>query len=299
MPHGLRQIVVVSGKGGTGKTTVLASFAALSRQAVLADCDVDAANLHLLVRPHVREESEFWGAKIAVRDDTRCTKVGECKRRCRFGAITTEKVDVRACEGCGLCLLVCPQSALKLEPTVNGHCYLSDTPYGPMAHARLVPAGESSGRLVTRVRQMAEDAALRSGRGLILIDGPPGIGCTAVASMAEVDLVVIVTEPTLSGMHDMERVVQLAAHFRLPVAVIVNKADINETNCRDIRVFASARGIPIIAELPFDEVAVKAIASQTPLVLFDRGPVAEGIREAWARIERGLVSASPQHERCG
>jgi MinD superfamily P-loop ATPase len=292
MPRELKQIAVLSGKGGTGKTTVLASFAALSRRAVLADCDVDAANLHLLVSPEVREQSEFWGAKVAVRDPGRCRQVGECERRCRFGAITTDKVDVRACEGCGMCVLVCPNNALRLEPTVNGHCYLSDTPYGPMAHARLVPAGESSGRLVTRVRQMAEEAALDSGRDLVLIDGPPGIGCTAVASMAEVNLVVIVTEPTLAGMHDMERVVTLAQHFALPVAAIINKADINEANALQIRAFAADNGIPILAELPFDEVVVRAIASQTPLVLFGDGPVSAGIRRAWEQIQAEVFASS-------
>jgi MinD superfamily P-loop ATPase len=290
MPEELKQIAVLSGKGGTGKTTVLGSFAALSRRPVLADCDVDAANLHLLLNPVVRQTSEFYGAKVAVRDTERCTKDGECERRCRFGAITTQSVSIRACEGCGLCVQVCPQRALRLEPVVNGHCYLSDTAYGPLAHARLVPAGESSGRLVTRVRQMAEETALDRGRRLVLIDGPPGIGCTAVASMAEVSLVVIVTEPTLSGMHDMERVVQLAGHFRLPVAVIVNKADLNEDNCRAIRAFAERQGVTVLAELPFDEVVVRAVAARTPLVQFDDGPVAQGIRSAWAHIERAVLS---------
>jgi len=292
MGQRLRQIVVVSGKGGTGKTSVLASFAALAQCAVLADCDVDAANLHLLVHPEVREQTEFWGAKVAVRDVGLCRRCGECERRCRFGAITTETVDVRACEGCGLCVLACPKGALSLRPVVNGHCYLSDTAYGPMAHARLVAAGESSGRLVTRVRQMAEEAALGTGRDLILIDGPPGIGCTAVASMAETDLAVVVTEPTLSGIHDMERVVKLAQHFRLPLAAIINKADINEANCRDIRSFADEHGIPILAELPFDEVVVRAVAAQTPPVLFGDGPVQEGIRTAWERLGAQWLSGA-------
>lgn len=280
----LKQIAVLSGKGGTGKTSVLASFAALAQNAVLADCDVDAANLHLLVHPTVRQQSEFRGAKIAVRDTTRCRQAGECERSCRFGAITIREVNVRRCEGCGLCVLACPNGALKLEPVVNGYCYLSDTPYGPTAHARLLPAGESSGRLVTKVRQMAEEVALQSGRDFILIDGPPGIGCTAVAAMAEVDLVVIVTEPTLSGIHDMERLTQLAAHFRLPAALIINKCDINESNRDHIRGYAEEKSIHIIGEVPFDEAVPQAIAAHAPLVLFSDGPAAQAVRAAWQQM---------------
>jgi len=290
MPRPLTQIAVLSGKGGTGKTTVLASFAALAGDAVLADCDVDAANLHLLLQPEVREESAFWGAKIAVRDATKCQQVGECERRCRFGAITTEAVDAKACEGCGLCVLVCPHQALSLQPVINGYCYLSDTAYGPLAHARLVPAGESSGRLVTKVRQMAEDAALETGRSLVLIDGPPGIGCTAVAAMAEVNLVVIVTEPTPSGIHDMERLAGLAAHSRLPMSVIINKADLNCDHTRHIRVWAEGQGMALLGELPFDEDVPRAIGSQMPLPLASEGPAAQAVARAW----KGLAVLLPQ-----
>lgn len=282
------QITAVSGKGGTGKTTVVASFAALGDNKVLADGDVDAANLHLLLHPKVREQGEFWGAKIAVRDPAKCRQAGECERVCRFDAITVEAVDPLACEGCGLCLLACPGNALHLEPVVNGHYYVSDTKYGPMAHAKLLPAGESSGRLVTKVRQLAEDVAQQEGRRLILIDGPPGIGCTATAALADADLALVVTEPTLSGLHDMERMVGLAGHFSLPGAVIINKADINEDNAARIRYFCSARGVPVLAELPFDDIVTRAVADQTPLVEYDDGPVSQGIRTAWERLAERL-----------
>jgi MinD superfamily P-loop ATPase len=285
MPRQLKQLTVVSGKGGTGKTTVLASLAALAPNAVLADCDVDAANLHLLLDPQVQTQGEFRGAKVAVRDESRCDRTGECARRCRFDAITPDRVDVHACEGCGLCVLACPRGALTLEPIVNGLFYCSETQYGPMAHARLFPAGESSGRLVTKVRQLAEDLALQSGRQLILIDGPPGIGCTAVASLAEVDLALVVTEPTLSGIHDMERVVGLTEHFGAPVAVAINKADLNESNAARIRTFCDAHRIPVVAELPFDDVVPRSIAARKPLVEYDDGPAARGVRELWQRVE--------------
>lgn len=289
MPDRPRQLTVVSGKGGTGKTTVLASFAALARDAVLADCDVDAANLHLLLNPDRGAEGDFRGARIAVRDPGKCRQEGECERRCRFGAITPERIDGHACEGCGLCTLTCPNGALTLEPIVNGHFYESRTRYGPLAHARLLPAGESSGRLVTRVRQLAEDIALRTGRDLILIDGPPGIGCTAVAALAEVDLALVVTEPTLSGIHDMERVIALAQHFGLPIAALTNKVDLNAENAAHIRAFCDQGSIALVGELPFDEVVPRSIAAATPLVEYDDGPVAEGIVSAWAAVTEALL----------
>jgi MinD superfamily P-loop ATPase len=290
MSQGLRQITVVSGKGGTGKTTLLASWAVLAEGAVLADCDVDAANLHLLLRPQQREAHDFYGAKVAVRDEAFCSRCGECERRCRFGAISTTEVDERACEGCGLCVLACPAEALRLEPVLSGQYFISDTPYGPLSHARLSPGGESSGRLVTVVRQQAEDLALGSGRHLILLDGPPGIGCTAVASITDVDLAVVVTEPTLSGIHDLKRVLALARGFRLPVAVVINKCDINRENAARIERFCGAGNIPVLARLPFDTVVTRAIAACTPLVVYDGGPVSRGIRQAWQEAQDMLAA---------
>ncbi len=291
MPRHVKQLTVVSGKGGTGKTTVLASFAALARDAAIADCDVDAANLYLLLHPEVREKSEFFGAKVAVRDADKCRQAGECERRCRFGAITKTSINVAACEGCGLCVLVCPNDALRLETIVSGHYFISETRYGPMVHARLEPGGESSGRLVTRVRQLAENVALAQGKRLVLIDGPPGIGCTAVAALADVDLALVVTEPTLSGIHDMQRVVELAGHFGLPAAAIINKADINALNAAAIREFCAAHKIPVLAELPFDDAVARALASQVPVVEYCDGPVSAGLRAAWEEIERFLLQS--------
>ena len=284
----MKQLLVISGKGGTGKTTVLASLAALAKGAVLADCDVDAANLYLLLHPRSEGTEDFWGAKIAVRDPDQCTRCGECERRCRFDAITVDAVREANCEGCGLCVLVCPQQALRLEPIVNGVLYSGTTAYGPMVHARLKPAAENSGRLVSRVRQVAEDIALRDGHDLVLLDGPPGIGCTVTASLVDVDLAVVVTEPTLSGMHDMERVVTLAGHFGIPVAVIINKHDINTENTAAIEGFCADRLIPVAARLPFDDVVMAANANQKPLVEYDDGPVSQALREAWPRLRYSL-----------
>jgi MinD superfamily P-loop ATPase len=280
----MRQIVVVSGKGGTGKTTVTASFAALAHQPVLADCDVDAANLYLLLHPDNDYEEDFPGAKIAVRDPALCTACGECERRCRFEAITVEAVSETACEGCGLCVLVCPTKALRMETVVNGTLYRGHTTCGPLVHAHLRPAAENSGRLVTRVRQEAETIALREGNELVLLDGPPGIGCTVTASLVDTDLAVVVTEPSLSGQHDMERVVELALGLRVPVALIINKADINPGITQQLREYCQQRQIPLLAELPFAEVVVEANARQQPLVTMDNGPVAQGLRQAWAQL---------------
>lgn len=285
----MKQLVVISGKGGTGKTTVAASFAALARQPVLGDCDVDAANLYLLLHPSAEVREDFPGAKVAVRDASRCTKCGECERRCRFEAITVAAISEPRCEGCGLCVLTCPREALNLQAVVNGVLVSGTTAYGPMVYARLHAGAENSGRLVTRVRQAAEDTALATGRALIILDGPPGIGCTVNASLADTDLAVVVTEPSLSGIHDLERVVQLAVQLRVPVAIVVNKADINPENTAAIRRYCAELGLPLLGELPFDDIVVAANARQRPLVEFDRGPVATGIRAAWEAAE-GLLA---------
>ncbi len=289
MSDQVKQLTVVSGKGGTGKTTCLASFVALADDIVIADCDVDAANLYLLMHPEDHETGVFMGAKVAVRDEDLCTRCGICEQTCRFDAITVDAIGEMACEGCGACVVTCPVDALRLEPIEVGHWYVGESEHGPMAHARLLPAAESSGRLVTLVRQKAEDLAYAKGLGLILIDGPPGLGCTTTAALADVDLALVVTEPTLSGMHDMARQIDLIKHFDLTAAVIINKWDINPGNTDELKQYCNDNALPVLGEVPFDPTVTDALAAQEPLVEHNNGPASQAIRDAWANVQELLA----------
>ncbi|MEA3400875.1 MAG: ATP-binding protein [Armatimonadota bacterium] len=286
----LKQITIVSGKGGTGKTTTVAAFAALSEDKVIADCDVDASNLYLLMHPNDTEQGEFVGAKIAVRDEDACMKSGMCEKHCRFEAITVDEVDELACEGCGMCVVVCPTNALRLQPVVVGHWFTGECKYGPMAHARLLPAAESSGRLVTLVRQKAENLAYEHDLPLILIDGPPGLGCTTTAALADADMAVVLTEPTLSGIHDMERQIQMVEHFGQRSAIIINKADLNSENAQRLRTWCAQKDLPILGEIPWDPTVTDALAQEMPLVEHNDGPAAQAMREAWERTADLIAS---------
>jgi MinD superfamily P-loop ATPase len=242
----LKQLTVISGKGGTGKTTLVASFAALAENKVIADCDVDAPDLHLLLHPEIIEREEFKGLKVAVMDKTLCTECGTCEETCRFNAIALTKesgfaVNPARCEGCGACVFMCPQEAVTLKERVSGYSFISKTKYGTMAHAELNIAEEASGKLVTVVRNNAQQVAEKEGCELILIDGAPGIGCPVIASLTGVDLALIVTEPTMSGLHDLERILDVTRHFGIGSVVCVNKYDINEENSRRITEFCLQR----------------------------------------------------------
>lgn len=288
MAASLRQMAVVSGKGGTGKTTVVGSLAAIAQNKVLADCDVDAANLYQIVSPTVHTSGDFMGMQIAILDESKCTHCNLCSASCRFDGIDDGIVNELACEGCGFCTVVCPTNALHMEQQSCGNWYVGDTKYGPLVYARLFPGSESSGRLVTMVRQKAEDVAAGNGSDLILIDGSPGIGCVATAAITETDMVLVVTEPSLSGIHDMERVASLIRHFGVPMTVIINKADLNAENTSRIREYCNAHGVELLAELPYDEKVTEAMVNNTPLVEYSDSPVAQGIRNAWERLEQLL-----------
>jgi len=289
----VKQLTIISGKGGTGKTAVAASFAALAENKVLADCDVDASNLHLLLQPQIEREEPFYGMEVAVLDEQRCVECDACREVCRYRAIRQGPVIMEMrCTGCGVCTLVCPEEAISLERRVNGALYRSRTPYGPLAHARLLPGAEGSGRLVTAVRLLAENLAAEWGADFILIDGPPGIGCMVTASLTGVDLALIVTEPTLSGRHDLERVLGVACHFGVETLVCINKYDLNAQNAAAIRDYCTSLGIPVSGEIPFDRRVTEAHVAGYPVVHYDSSPAAQAMENLWEQVAERLKEAS-------
>ncbi len=286
----MKQITVISGKGGTGKTTLVGSFAALAENKVIADCDVDAPDLHLLLHPKIIEREEFKGLKVAVMDKTLCTECGTCEETCRFNAIAlTEEsgyaVNPARCEGCGACVFSCPQEAIVLKERVSGYTFISKTEYGTMAHAQLNIAEETSGKLVTDVRDRAQQVAEKEQRELILIDGAPGIGCPVIASLTGVDLALVVTEPTMSGLHDLERILDVTRHFGIGSVVCINKYDINEENSKRITEFCRQRGVEMVGNIPYDSVVTEAMVAGKPVVEFSEGVVSEAIKDVWGCIK--------------
>jgi len=293
----LKQITVISGKGGTGKTTLVASFAALVENKVIADCDVDAPDLHLLLHPEIIKKEEFKGLKVAVMNKTLCTECGMCEEACRFNAIAlTEEsgyaVNPARCEGCGACVFSCPQEAIVLKERVSGYTFISKTEYGTMAHAQLNIAEEASGKLVTVVRNHAQQVAEKEQRELILIDGAPGIGCPVIASLTGVDLALIVTEPTMSGLHDLERILDVTSHFGIDSIVCINKYDINEENSRRIANFCRQRGIEVVGNIPYDSVVTEAMVAGKPVIVFSEGAVSDAIKDVWKVIAKNLGGIS-------
>jgi MinD superfamily P-loop ATPase len=286
----MKELVVLSGKGGTGKTSLVGSFAVLAKNKVLADCDVDAADLHLLLAPAVRETHEFASGQVAAIDRDRCTECGLCADHCRFDAIHDFTVDPLACEGCGFCARVCPVGAVTMTGRLAGQWYVSDTAYGPLVHARLGIGEENSGKLVTTVRNAARAVAERDGADLIISDGPPGIGCPVISSLSGADLALLVTEPTLSGIHDLERVLGVCRHFQVPAAVCINKYDISEDNSRRIEGYCRAGGIPVAGRLPYDDAVTAALARGVPLVSDRRNGIARDIENLWDGLADRLLA---------
>jgi MinD superfamily P-loop ATPase len=285
----MKEIVVLSGKGGTGKTTVLASFAALAENAVLCDCDVDAPNLHLLVKPVVRETHDFYGLQAAHVDSEACNECGLCVDACRFDAIDDFRVDPLACEGCGLCTRVCPLNAISMRDTQAGHWHVSNTKYGPLVHARLLAAQANSGKLVMAVRKRARELAHEIDAPYVLSDGPPGIGCPAISSLSGAAMALIVTEPSLSGLHDLKRVLGLCQHFGVSALVCINKCDLSEENCRRIEDYCGCLGVEVAGKIPFDPDVNSAIVQGKPVVETSGGAASREIRRLWE------IAACPVH----
>ncbi len=289
----MKELLVISGKGGTGKTCFTASFAALAENKLLADLDVDAANLHLLLSPQTKETHEFWSGQVAVIDEAKCSDCGLCREQCRFDAITEKHVDPIACEGCGFCAHICPEKAISMIDTMSGHWFISDTNYGMMVHARLGIAQENSGKLIALIRKEARQLAEQKGLDIVISDGPPGIGCPVISSLSGVDLALIVTEPTLSGIHDMERVLELCEHFSVPAQVCVNKYDINEDNTKRIAQFCREQGLPTPTLVPYDNAMNEALAKGIPVVNYTQNGVAAKITALWESLAGELLTAKP------
>jgi MinD superfamily P-loop ATPase len=284
----VKELVVLSGKGGTGKTSLVASFAALARSKALCDCDVDAADLHLVLQPHIREDHEFWSGQVAVIDEGKCTQCNLCQELCRFDAIHGFKVDPISCEGCGFCSYVCPAEAITMRENMSGQWFISYTRYGPLVHARLGIAQENSGKLVALVRQKARQIAESDDLDYIISDGPPGIGCPVISSLSGADLALLVTEPTQSGIHDLERVLDVCRHFGVPALVCINKYDINEDNARKIEDYCLSQGLMAAAKIPFDNVFTESIVKGIPVVEHSRDGVTRSIESLWQSIYRLL-----------
>lgn len=283
----MREIVILSGKGGTGKTSLTAAFASLAENKVLCDADVDAADLHLLAAPEVQQVNDFMGGGLAKINPELCTECGTCLDMCRFGAIDPERFIVNGlhCEGCGVCVDFCPARAIDFPIQKCGEWFLSESKFGPMVHARLGIAEENSGKLVSVVRKAARDYAEEHERDLILTDGPPGIGCPVIAALSGATLVVIVVEPTVSGVHDMMRVADLAVHFQLPGMVCINKYDINPKLADSIVAYAAKRNMEVVGRIPFDPVFVQAmVVGQNIFEYGQNSELLDSVQSIWQKI---------------
>ena len=286
----MKELIVISGKGGTGKTSLLAAFASLAKGMVLCDADVDAADLHLIMDPRIAERHDFESGHTAVINPDPCTQCGLCRELCKWNAISEAFiVDPIACEGCGVCYYFCPEEAIAFPQDTCGEWFLSDTRFGPMAHARLGIAEENSGKLVSLIRQQGKLLAGKKNLELLLTDGPPGIGCPVIASLGGATAALIVTEPTVSGKHDMERVAELAAFFRVPAMVCVNKYDLNSDMGQAIEAYAKEKNMTVMGRIPFDPVFTKAMVQGETIIEYDSfSDGALAVKKIWEDLARHL-----------
>ncbi|WP_445474161.1 nucleotide-binding protein [Methanococcoides methylutens] len=285
----MKQLVIISGKGGTGKTTITAAIASMAENAIIADCDVDAPNLHLLLEPEIMETSDFYGMDIAHTDTEKCTGCNICVDNCNFGAINADhSINSCKCEGCGVCEYVCPENAIKMIRNPSGKVFDSMTRYGPMVHAELMIGEEASGKLVTAVKEHALSLARENGSDLVIYDGPPGTGCPVIATITGADLALIVTEPSVSGIHDLERIIQVTDHFGIPAIVCVNKYDINEENTKQIEISCEERGIIVAGKLPYDTIPNKAMIGKKTVIEYSDNGFSESLRDIWRTVSSEL-----------
>ena len=285
----MKQMVIISGKGGTGKTVLTGALAALAQNKVMADCDVDAADLHLLLSPKIKETHEFRSGKTARIDQNLCRQCGKCISVCRFGAIADDfTIDPIACEGCGFCSFVCPQKAIVMEENISGNWFISDTRFGLMVHAKLGIAEENSGKLVALVRTQAKELAERNGCDWVIVDGAPGIGCPVIASLSGIDCALVVTEPTLSGLHDAARVIEVAKHFSVPVKLIINKYDLNLRMSEKIEKYCGDNNIDFSGKIGFDKSVVKAMVEGKTIIEYKDSPAKEAVIDICEKLEQSL-----------
>ncbi len=290
----MKQITIISGKGGTGKTCITAALASVAENAVVADCDVDAADLFLILKPHILFENKYLGGKTAVIDYSKCTNCGICKNLCRFDAINTidDRITISefSCDGCELCKRACPEYAISMIQSDSSRWFISDSRFGPMVYARLGIAEDNSGKLVTVVREEAKRIAKAKNSDFVIIDGPPGIGCPVIASITGVDITIIVTEPTQSGLHDLKRVVELANNFSIKPLIILNKFDLNKEMSEVIERYCKKNNIEIIAWIPFNRIFVDAMVNQQTIVEYNKfSELSNVIQSIWNKIQKYTV----------
>lgn len=288
----MKEIVVISGKGGTGKTSIVASFAALAENAVLADCDVDAADLHLILQPDVKQTHDFSGGKQASVITEKCIGCGRCGEVCNFDAASfdgpannvvdrTYTIDPIACEGCKVCVEFCPVNAIEFKDAINGQWFISDTRFGPMVHAKLGIAEENSGKLVSVIRKEAKQIATKQNKKLIIVDGSPGIGCPVIASITGANLVLVVAEPTISAQHDLDRVIELTEHFGIPTAICINKYDINPEVAEAIEKKAIKKNLKVTGKISYDTKVTKAQLAAKSIIEYSNSNLREQIVSLW------------------
>jgi MinD superfamily P-loop ATPase len=286
----MKELVIISGKGGTGKTSITACFASLANNKVMVDCDVDAADLHLILKPEIQVRNDFFGGKEAKINRSKCIECGRCIELCRFEAISNDfVVNEVKCEGCGLCYRVCPSNAIDFEKKLSGEWYGSNTRFGKLVHAKLGVAEENSGKLVSKIRSYAKDLAERLNLDFIIVDGSPGVGCPVIASITGTSLALIVVEPTLSGLHDFERVYQLTKHFNIPTCICINKEDLNKSLSKKINDFCNKNNLDVVGSIPYTKDFTLAQIKEKTLVEFCDTKITQKIKTMWSKIENKLL----------